>query len=64
MDPVTDAMDNACHSYEGNKLDCQFKYLLLYFPTGHHLSSEEIYEQSGDNEEPKLEIVPVVILTP
>jgi hypothetical protein len=55
---VTDAMDDARHSYEENKASRRWNHLLLEFPTGHELSSKVIYDDAGEDEELELEIVP------
>lgn len=56
---VTHSMDDARHAYYENKRSREWKHLLLDFPDDHELSSKEIYDQSGEDEMLKLEIVPV-----
>jgi hypothetical protein len=41
---VTEAMDDTRHTFAQDKAGCEWKYLVLDFPTDHHLSSKEIYD--------------------
>lgn len=54
-------MDHACHTFEENKASHHWKHLFLELPTGHAvMSGKDIYEESGDDEEHKLDIIPIV----
>lgn len=59
---VTDAMDDARHSFEDNKESRRWKHLLLEFPSDQTLSAKEIYVDAGEDEELELEIVPVTFI--
>jgi hypothetical protein len=61
---VTDAMDDARHSYEEKKDSRQWKHILLDFPSDHILSSKEIHDEAGDDEDLLLELLPVVYAHP
>jgi hypothetical protein len=56
---LTNAMDDARHEYFANKQAQRFKQLLLTFPKGYVLSSKEIYDDSGEDQELELEIHPI-----
>ena len=58
---VVNAMDHARHEYSAQKEKFQWKHLLLQFPSGHDLSSKEIYAEAGEDFELKLESVAVEI---
>ncbi len=62
--PVTDAIDDARHDFSQDKAAREWKYLVLDFPTDHRLSSKEIYDEAGEDEELELEIIPVVYSHP
>jgi hypothetical protein len=62
---VTDAIDDACHDSSQDKAAREWKYLVLDFPTDHHLlSSKEIYDEAGEEEELELEIISIVYSYP
>jgi hypothetical protein len=61
---VTDAIDDARHNFSQDKAAREWKYLVLDFPTDHHLSSKEIYDEAGEDEELELEIIPIVYSHP
>jgi hypothetical protein len=61
---VTDAMDDARHSYEEDKESRRWKHILLDFPSDHILSSKEIYDEAGDDEDLLLEMIPVCYTHP
>jgi hypothetical protein len=56
---VTNAMDNARHSFEEHKETRRWKHLLLEFAHGQVLSGKEIYSEAGDDEDLELELIPV-----
>ena len=56
---VTDAMDDCRHAFATNKASQEWKYLILDFPKDHQLSSKEINEEAGEEEELELEIIPI-----
>jgi hypothetical protein len=57
---VMHAMDDACHAFEENQASCHWKHHLLDFPTGHVMSGKDIYEETGNDEELQLELIPIV----
>jgi hypothetical protein len=57
---VTDGMDDARHAFDDNKESRRWKYILLDFPPSHSLGSKEIYDEAGEDEELKLELIPFV----
>jgi hypothetical protein len=56
---LTNAMDNARHEFFAHKVARRFKQILLTFPKGYVLSAKEIYEDSGEDQELELEILPI-----
>lgn len=60
---VTDAMDDARHYYETDKANRRWQHYLLEFPPGVTLSSKEIFEDAGDDDELDYEIVNVKVTT-
>jgi hypothetical protein len=57
-------MDDARHAYFEKKAAREWKYLILDFPQEHELSSKNIYKDAGEDEELKLEMVPIVYSHP
>jgi hypothetical protein len=61
---VLDSMDEARHDYNDNTPARMLKHIVLEFPTGHVLSSKEIFERATEDEKLALEIVPVAYVHP
>ena len=61
---LTNAMDDARHEFFANKEARRFKQILLSFPKGYVLSSKEIYDDSGEDQELELEILPIKYSNP
>jgi hypothetical protein len=55
-----DGMDNARHNFFEHKEARRWKHLLLNFPQDHVLSSKLIYDDAGEDEELKPEIIDIV----
>jgi hypothetical protein len=53
------AVDNGRISYQQNASRRQANHLLLDFPSGHVLSSSEVYAEAGEDEELAMEIIGV-----
>ncbi len=56
---LTNAMDDVRHEFFANRVARRFKQILLTFPKGYVLSSKEIYDESGEDQELELEILPI-----
>jgi hypothetical protein len=56
---LVNSMDEARHDYEDNKKSRLLKHLVLEFPTGHILSSKEIFAKATEDEKLALEIVSI-----
>jgi hypothetical protein len=56
---LTNAMDNARHEFFANRVARRFKQILLTFPKGYVLSAKEIFDESGEDQELELEVLPI-----
>jgi hypothetical protein len=61
---VTDAINDARHDFSQDKAAREWKYLVLDFPTDHYLSSKEIHDEAGEDEELELEIISIIYSHP
>ena len=57
---VKAGMQNARHDHRESKDSRQWKSFMFYFPSGHKLSSKEIYKDAGEDQELDVDFVKVL----